>query len=443
MNAEAPSGWSAHDVAGTVTTYGASDGVKNLWNHPAGPVTNGELTDNDPVDPAPDPEEVVEPPPPSDSAPPVEETEDEDVDAELPGGDASSGGSESPPAEDGQPRDPVEDEEPSGGSPGQTPPVVEPDTAQGPELLFSRAGDMFFDGKNSSVIELAPSDALMTESATISFNFNADSVAGRQGLLTKDAKGYEINEGHYAAYIEKGKLLVRFQEGAESEVFSYGGIKTGTDYSVRSSFGQGKVEVWVNNESLGSRNFDMSWVHNDEYLQIGGNGWGSVSGQPGFRDPFKGTISDVSISGRAPTSLNDASYETATFAFTKEDGAGGEGPASSLAAERVIADLPPETAAEETSAKQEANLLKAMETDEDSPRGLFPKLLELLREAFGLSDDEASKNEAVPAAHPEIARDTTEPFDLRDIIPSTGHWSDNLPPELSEDEDRLLFDEFA
>ena len=42
-------------------------------------------------------------------------------------------------------------------------------------------------------------------------------------------------------------------------------------------------------------NFLMSWETNQEFLQIGGLGWGSDAGEDSFTNPFSGDIADVQI----------------------------------------------------------------------------------------------------------------------------------------------------
>ncbi len=90
-------------------------------------------------------------------------------------------------------------------------------------------------------------------------------------------------------------LHVRLQDGTDSAALSLSGIKTGQDYDVQVSFGGGKALLHVNGELVGSADTDSSWVSNGEYLQIGANGWASVSGETGYTGVFDGTISDVVI----------------------------------------------------------------------------------------------------------------------------------------------------
>jgi hypothetical protein len=161
--------------------------------------------------------------------------------------------------------------------------------------VFELDGPVEFDGTKGSVLEFAPDQALQAEAAEISFIFNADTVSGRQGLVSKDAYGADVDDGHFTSYISNGSLFVRFQEGNASETFEVTGIEADTDYSVSASFGGGKVALRLNGELAGEADFEFDWLDNVEHLQVGANGWASKSGEAGFRDAFDGTISDLAI----------------------------------------------------------------------------------------------------------------------------------------------------
>ncbi|WP_141117853.1 LamG domain-containing protein, partial [Leisingera sp. JC1] len=171
--------------------------------------------------------------------------------------------------------------------------------------LFYRSGNMEFDGSNAKVIEAAPSAATRVEAATVSFSFNADKVSGSQGLVSKDAGGTTVNNGHFTSYIKDGTLYVRYQEGSASKTLKLDGIQANKVYDVRTSFGDGKVSLWVDDALVSSQSFDVNWLDNTEYLQIGANGWASQTGKAGFRDAFDGTISNVEITAGYNTIASD------------------------------------------------------------------------------------------------------------------------------------------
>ncbi|MEM7668345.1 MAG: LamG-like jellyroll fold domain-containing protein, partial [Pseudomonadota bacterium] len=66
-------------------------------------------------------------------------------------------------------------------------------------------------------------------------------------------------------------------------------------YEVAAVFGNG-VELWVDGTLVGSdAGFTMDWTQNQEFLQIGGLGWGSSTGDGSFTNALTGQIADVEI----------------------------------------------------------------------------------------------------------------------------------------------------
>ncbi|UWQ48123.1 right-handed parallel beta-helix repeat-containing protein [Leisingera aquaemixtae] len=247
LGAEAPTPPSGTNLGGEIETTGAPRklSVSELWSGSTGPVAGGESDGGSggSTAPAPEPEPAPEPAPQPKPAP------EEDTSAP-----AGSG-----------------------------------------ETLFQRSGAMEFDGTAAKVIEVAPSAGTNAQAATVSFAFNADKVSGSQGLVSKDARGTTVNDGHFTSYIKDGTLHVRYQEGSASKTLTMDGIEAHKDYDVRTSFGDGQVSLWVNDVLADSAAFKVDWMDNKEYLQIGANGWASKSGAAGFVDAFDGTISNVGI----------------------------------------------------------------------------------------------------------------------------------------------------
>ncbi len=173
-------------------------------------------------------------------------------------------------------------------------------------VAYSLEGAHEFNRNSNDVIEVAHVDSLALDAATISFTFNADTVSGKHGLFSKDASYYEGGGHHLVAYIEKGVLVIRFQDGSGDEIARIDGIKANTDYDLQLSFGDGNVSVWLDGQKMHSADFSTEWTTNVEYMQIGARGWASKSGEAGFSDVFDGTISDVYI---AEGNLNPAQME--------------------------------------------------------------------------------------------------------------------------------------
>ncbi|WP_415182196.1 LamG-like jellyroll fold domain-containing protein [Phaeovulum sp.] len=229
----------------------------------------------------------------------------------LDGKDHSDNGASTPPVTP----DPVE----PAPTPEVTPPTPEPDTkpdttpdtdtgtdtGTGPDTNTgsntSVAGAAFWMGGaheisgKGDVINVKATDALHLDSATIALTFNADVVSGSHGILSKDAYGYAGGGNHFTSYIQNGTLHVRFQDGASEQIISVKGIQANTDYDLQVSFGDGAAQVWLDGTSVGTAAIDTSWVNNNEYMQIGANGWASGTGQSDFTHVFDGTISDVVI----------------------------------------------------------------------------------------------------------------------------------------------------
>lgn len=161
--------------------------------------------------------------------------------------------------------------------------------------IFSLDGDIEFYGSKKDIVNEAHKSALEISEGTISFSFNADSVSGRSGLISKDAYGYEGGGDHFSAWVHKGKLYIRFQDGENDAVFKAGNIKANQTYDVTAYFKEGEVGVYLDGELLGTSVLTMDWTDNAEYLQVGGLGWASDTGDDAVRNAFDGTISDVMI----------------------------------------------------------------------------------------------------------------------------------------------------
>ena len=104
-------------------------------------------------------------------------------------------------------------------------------------------------------------------------------------------------------YLNGSTLTARFQDGANSTVLTFGGIVAGQEYDIAATFGADGSKLYVDGALSGSDPLVMDWTQNVEFIQWGGRGWASQSGQPGFDAPFDGTISDKQI---YDLSLSDA-----------------------------------------------------------------------------------------------------------------------------------------
>ncbi len=167
------------------------------------------------------------------------------------------------------------------------------------DAVFRQPGVTVFDGSRANVINLAHTPELEIPEGTIALSFKTDAVTGRQGILTKDAADFQGGGNHFALYLDGSTLIARFEDGETSENMRFSGIEAGEEYEVAATFGAGGVELFVNGQSIQSNSgVTMSWATNQEYLQIGGLGWGGPTGSDGFGYPFSGAIADVEIYGQ-------------------------------------------------------------------------------------------------------------------------------------------------
>ncbi|MEM6314804.1 MAG: tandem-95 repeat protein, partial [Planctomycetota bacterium] len=165
-----------------------------------------------------------------------------------------------------------------------------------PTPVFSQPGLATYSGSNGDVDNYAPSSTLNIAEGTIAFSFAADNAGPRQGLVVKDASGFVGGGNHFAAYVNKDQLFVRYQDGTDSTTAQIGGISDGQEYEVATTFSSAGVELYLDGALVFEETgFVMDWTTNDEYLQVGGLGWGSDAGAPDFINALTGQIADVEI----------------------------------------------------------------------------------------------------------------------------------------------------
>ena len=261
------------------------------------------------------------------------------------------GGNDSAPAPTPAPT-PVEEPEPDAGNNEDdapntpAPQPAEPNTSvEWPDMTeiatnklvaFSMIGDYQFNRKAADVVETAHNDKLSLDAATIALTFNADSVSGQYGLISKDASNYHGGGNHVVSYIDDGTLVVRFQDGSLDEVVRVNGIEANTDYDLQINFGDDQIAVWLDGNQVHSESFSTNWSGNVEHLQIGANGWASNSGEAGFGDVFDGTVSNVVIveGSYSPTELNKVLTEGEPTSLPVDDSNSGSSAVFEMPLER-------------------------------------------------------------------------------------------------------------
>ncbi len=168
-----------------------------------------------------------------------------------------------------------------------------------PVPVFELGGVNTYDGSAGQVDNFAPDPALNVAEGTIAFSFIDANPGTRQGLITKDASGYAGGGNHFASYIEDGMIKARFQDGANSSVLEYA-ISANQEYEVAFVFSGSGAQLWIDGALVAQDpTLVMDWTSNNEYLQVGGLGWGSATGAPDFTYSFSGQIADVEVYGEA------------------------------------------------------------------------------------------------------------------------------------------------
>jgi hypothetical protein len=164
-----------------------------------------------------------------------------------------------------------------------------------PVPVYEQPGVTSYNGSSAAVQNIAPSDVFEFREGTVAFSLVDDNPGVRQGLITKDASFF-VDGGHFAAYVDKGDLKVRFQDTDSSATLTFDDLVAGQEYEVAAVFGDAGVELWVDGVLAGAETgFQSSWETNQEFLQIGGLGWGSATGADTFTNPFSGQIADLEI----------------------------------------------------------------------------------------------------------------------------------------------------
>jgi len=87
---------------------------------------------------------------------------------------------------------------------------------------------------------------------------------------------------HFASYVEGGKLKVRFQDEDSSASFEFANLQAGQEYEVAAVFDASGVEFYVDGNLIAQSALVMDWSLNNQFLQVGGLGWGSGDGAANF-----------------------------------------------------------------------------------------------------------------------------------------------------------------
>lgn len=179
----------------------------------------------------------------------------------------------------------------------------------GPTSVYHQDKSYELNGTKKGVVALAHDADLSIDTGSIHLSFNADTVSGSRGIISKGGAGYDDD---FSAWIQNGKLILCFENDQGQQVtLSKTGIKAHTDYDLLITFDEDKVKVWLDNTQIGEAKFDLDLSGNSESLVLGGmNGQstrGTINKVASF---FDGTISELSVYDSVLTPSEFATLET-------------------------------------------------------------------------------------------------------------------------------------
>ncbi|MEL6109864.1 MAG: LamG-like jellyroll fold domain-containing protein, partial [Planctomycetota bacterium] len=199
-------------------------------------------------------------------------------------------------------------------------PTPEVEAAEGPEgsvIFLDEALD--FSGESGDHIDIAHIQSLELDEGTYATQFTAEDVNRRRTLFSKDASGYE-DGGHLTAFVERGRVKVRFQSDSRSVwlTSSSNSILEGEEYHLAFSFGANGARLYLNGELVDEESgFTQGMALNTNSLLVAANGWSRSESNPNTaRDRFVGVISDFTV---FDSQLSDAAIDT----LANGGGAGG------------------------------------------------------------------------------------------------------------------------
>lgn len=126
-----------------------------------------------------------------------------------------------------------------------------------------------FDGGRADVPEFPHRTSYELPRASVRIVFRLESVQGTQGLFSKDATDKGAG-GHLSVYAENRDLVVRQQDTSVSITIAVpGAIRGGTTHDVVVTVGP-RLEVYLDGELVGERDFAQGLDSNTEPLVVGG-----------------------------------------------------------------------------------------------------------------------------------------------------------------------------
>jgi len=157
-----------------------------------------------------------------------------------------------------------------------------------------------FDGASGDAVVVPHEDAFATDDGTVAMTFTPDSVDGSQGLVSKDAVGFD-GGGHLTVRLVDGTLRARLQsDSASHEVSAANAVSAGETHSMALSFGNEGMKLYVDGELADTNDHTGGMGSNTEPLVIGGNQWASSPDSADtVAEVFDGTIAEAGLYTRA------------------------------------------------------------------------------------------------------------------------------------------------
>ena len=181
-------------------------------------------------------------------------------------------------------------------------------------------GDTSAVALNGGYVEIPHDDNLLLDQGSIQFWFNTDNVDKRQGLFSKDSRGYD-DGGHFSMFVDDGLVVVRLQsDDASFTVSSTVEVEASEWNQVTFNFGPNGMELFVNGQLAGTNRYagglgeSSGGSGNEEPIVLGANQWASSDGVANkLTNFFTGRVDEFAVYD-APLSGTQVSelYNSAT-----------------------------------------------------------------------------------------------------------------------------------
>ncbi len=182
---------------------------------------------------------------------------------------------------------------------GTPPPLPTPDDGELPAgAVFGINNELNLSGEHGDHIEIAHNESFELSEGTIALSFTPDNIWGTHALFSKDFTGNR-DGGDLTAYVENGRVVVRFQSAAESVWLksTEGSIGAGEAYHLALTFGDDGFWLYLNGRMTDwDLEFKQDLTQNKQNLVIGANAWGRTEEYPDKTwNHFDGQIGDFTI----------------------------------------------------------------------------------------------------------------------------------------------------